>query len=208
MSAITLEQVHASLGDRPYMKLDRAKLAEQIIIPNKLGRILEIGHYMGASTCYFAAMAQALGGRVVSCDFPHAAGLSPNLEDGLKRCGLSEWVTIFRDQEGAEWRMMKLIDQGLEFDFVYIDAGHTVVNAALQFFLADRLMRRGGWIVFDDLPWTMARSSLKDAAWVKKKTQEEQTTAQVGWVWRTLVKTHPGFANFQETQQWGWCQKQ
>lgn len=204
---LTLEQVQARLGDTPYMKLDRARLAASIILPNHLARILELGHYHGASTCYFAALARELCGFVTTCDLPSAAALDPYLEQLLERCGLSDHVTIHRDPEGAEWRLLHLIDAGCEFDFVYVDAGHTIKCAGLQFFLAERLLRPGGWIVFDDLPWTMRESSLRDKEWVRRLTEAEQTTAQVGWVWRTLVKPHPGFESHQENGWWGWCRK-
>jgi len=203
----TLEQIAAAIGDRPYMKIDQARRAWDIIGPNKLGRILELGHYQGASTCYFAAMARELGGRVTTCDLPQASDYAPNLEHGLAACGLADRVTIHRDAEGAEWRMLRMIDAGAEFDFVYVDAGHNIKCAGLQFFLAERLLRPGGWLVFDDLPWTHRQSGMKDFPWVRRMTEAEQTTAQVGWVWRTLVKPHPQFERHQEAGWWGWCWK-
>lgn len=203
----TLEHVAGVLGDRPYMKLDRARKAWEIIGPNKAGRILELGHYQGASTCFFAAMAKELGGHVTTCDLPAAVNYSPSLEHGLAACGLTDLVTIHRDQEGAEWRMLLLIDAGQQFDFVYVDGGHNIKCAGLMFFLAERLLRPGGWIIFDDIHWSFRISSMKDFPWVRKLTEAEQTTEQVGWVWRTLVKPHPGFDSHQEAGNWGWCRK-
>lgn len=202
-----LEQIATLLGDRPYMKLDRAQAAWRIIGPNELRRILELGHYQGASTCFFAEMARYLGGHVTSCDLPQAAHYTPSLEQGLAACGLADWVTIHRDAEGAEWRMLQLIDAGAQFDFVYVDGGHNIKCAGLMFFLAERLLRPGGWIVFDDIHWSYRISSMKDLPWVRKLTEAEQVTEQVGWVWRTLVKTHPAFDLHQEAGNWGWCRK-
>lgn len=204
---MNLEAVQTAIEGRKWMNLPMAQKAAGWIIPLGNRRILELGHMHGASTCYFAAMAQDLCGHVTTCDLPAAATMTPNLEDGLAKCGLADLVTIHRDPEGAEWRMMQMIDAGAEFDFIYIDAGHSVKCCGLMFFLAERLLRPGGMILFDDIHWSYRKGGMADVPWVRRLTEAEQTTEQVGWVWRTLVQKHPGFEYFQEDGNWGWCWK-
>lgn len=89
----------------------------------------------------------------------------------------------------------------MEFEFVFIDGGHTWDVTGFAFFLADRMLRPGGWILFDDLDWTIRASrSLTDS----NVPEEEATTAQVGLVFDLLVspvcETH-------RDGKWGWARK-
>ena len=51
-----------------------------------------------------------------------------------------------------------------EFDFVFLDAGHTWDVTGFAFFLVDRLLRPGGWLLFDDLNWSVTKSRSVSAA--------------------------------------------
>ncbi|HEY5049691.1 MAG TPA: hypothetical protein VII50_02230, partial [Acidothermaceae bacterium] len=71
-----------------------------------------------------------------------------------------------------------------------------------------KLLRPGGWMVFDDLPWTYASSpALSQLPWVQKMSDEERTTPQVQRIFDLLVKTHPAYDLFREEGQWGLAQK-
>ena len=60
---------------------------------------------------------------------------------------------------------MEMIEAELPptFDLVYLDGGHTWDATGFAFFLVDKLLRSGGWLIFDDIYWTINRSKrLKD----------------------------------------------
>lgn len=190
------------------MRLEQAEWLAAFITNFQLKRILEIGTYHGVSACYLGVSVQPLGGTVVTVDIPSSQKLSPNAEQALERCGLGN-VTLQRHRAGAEWLMMGMIERGEVFDFIYIDGGHTWAVTGMQFFLAERLLRPGSWLLFDDIRYyTVAKDpTSSDSAWAKQLTEEERTTCQVGKVWELLVRPHKGFCNFIEHGNWGLCQK-
>ena len=118
---------------------------------------------------------------------------------------------------------MKMIEAKKQFDFCYIDDNHSWSVTGLHFFLVEKLLKPGGYILFDDLKWTIAASRIRR---LKKQladnparfppsmnttghdiTEEQKETPQVGKVWELLVKQHQGFFNFQEIDGFGLCQK-
>ena len=105
---------------------------------------------------------------------------------------------------------MKLLEQNSEpcFDFCYLDGAHSWFVDGFAFFLVDRLLKRNGWIIFDDINWSYEKSpSLKNTDWVKSMPEDERKTSQVLKVFELLVKTHPCYGNFDIKEDWGFAQK-
>ncbi|MDJ0569896.1 MAG: class I SAM-dependent methyltransferase, partial [Pleurocapsa sp. MO_192.B19] len=122
----------------------------------------------------------------------------------LAKCGYLDLVDFYYEPVSYNWRLMKLIEEQKTFDFCYLDGGHDWYNTGYAFFLVDKLLQPGGWILFDDLDWTMEHI---DAKWALKKPLEERITPQVRKVWELLVQTHPNYTNFQERGSWGYAEK-
>jgi hypothetical protein len=84
-----------------------------------------------------------------------------------------------------------------QFDLCYIDGAHSWLVDGFAFLLVDKLMKVGGWIVFDDFHWTYALSpSERDTNAVKSMPIDERETPQVQKIYDLLVKTHPCYDNF------------
>ena len=171
-----------------------------------LARVLEIGFFHGVSTCYLASAVAPLGGHVTSVDIPFSAGLTPTAEELLLSCALAPFVTLVREPAGAAWHLMKLISARQRFDFCYIDDLHRWDVTGLHFFLAEKLVRPGGYLLFDDLNWTVKGSKSGNVTG-HNLTDEQKETAQVGKVWNLLVKEHANLTNFKEIDGLGLCQK-
>src|SRR5206468_1509974 len=77
----------------------------------------------------------------------------------------------------------------------------------LVVFLAVRLLRPGGWILFDDLDWSYANSSVADEPWVQALPKDERETAQVRKIWDLLVVENPAFDTLFEKDGWGYARK-
>jgi predicted O-methyltransferase YrrM len=202
-------QLRDKMGDVPYMSLDRANYLARFIGENGVKSILELGFAHGASTCYFAAMMERTNGEgVVTIDLASARHRRPNLVDLLARTGLSDQVKAYHEPTSYTWRLMKLLEQDPRpsFDFCYVDGEHTWSSDGLAFFLVDRLLRPGGWIVFDDLNW---RHSASRAHHLKAQAmpEEERNTRQVSKVFDLLVKQHPQYHSFFEANGMGFAQK-
>jgi hypothetical protein len=92
------------------------------------------------------------------------------------------------------------------WDFVFLDAGHTWDVTGFAFFLVDRMLNLGGWLLFDDLNWSIASSSSLSGDYWDKLPQEEREAQQVGMVFDLLVAGDHRY----ETRidgNWGWAQK-
>lgn len=202
--------VDRHLGGVQYMSSEQGRTVYDFIIANRLPRVLELGFAHGKSSCYFAAAADEIDGHLTTIDRPAARKREPNIDQLLERCGLTERVTPVYAKGSFTWELMKLLEQDPQprFDFAYLDAGHTWDVTGFGFFLVDRLLAPGGWMLFDDLKWTIAASEgLKDSEHAKKLPQEQRTTPQVGKVFDLLVRTQPGYVNVRQKGNWGWAQK-
>ncbi|MGH3466835.1 MAG: class I SAM-dependent methyltransferase [Thermocrispum sp.] len=206
------DDVDAVVAGTRFMTSDQGRTVYEFIVENKLGRVLELGFAYGKSSCYFAAAAEEVGGdsHVVTMDLENAKDRKPNIHQLLEKCGLTELVTPVFAGSSYTWELMKLLEKDPQprFDFAYIDGGHTWDVSGFGFMLVDRLLAPGGWVLFDDLDWTLDGSpTMRKLPWVKKLPEHERTTGQVRKVFELLVTTHPDYVNVHEAKGWGWAQK-
>ena len=95
------------------------------------------------------------------------------------------------------------------FDFVFIDGAHTWEVDGLAFFLVDRLLEPDGWLLFDDVHWTLSASpTLHDSARVRALSEEERHTPQIMRVFSLLPMRQPGYDSFLVKGNWAWAHKQ
>ena len=203
--------VKSVVGDLPHMTLEQAEKITKFIADQQIETILELGFNRGVSTCYMAAVLSELGrGSISTIDLAWAREVTPNIEELLDRIGERHRVKVFYEPTSYTWRMMRFLEEDPtpRFDFCYLDGAHSWFVDALAFFLVDRLLRPGGWIIFDDLDWTYATSSsLKESEMVRSMPLDEQVTSQVKQIYELLVKTHPHYHNFRVEEGWAFAQK-
>jgi predicted O-methyltransferase YrrM len=207
---VELVKVQELVGDTPVMELEQARTLTTLMAEHGLYDVLELGFFHGVSTCYLAGWLEEQGrGHVTSLDQAKALRWEPSIEELLARCGLEDWVTVHADEPGYLWRLMLMLreDPTPRFDLVYLDGSHEWAIDGFAFLLADKLLRPGGWIVLDDVNWTLATSgTVKNSARVAQKTAEEITTPQVRRIVELLVAPHPSY----ETEiigDWAFAQK-
>lgn len=179
--------------------------------------ILELGFAHGSSTAYIAAAVLELGGdaRITSIDRDDARERVPNAETVLRQLGLDERVDLVYANTSYTWELMKLIQARTAnarteplFDFAFIDGAHSWETDGLAFFLVDKLLRPGGFILFDDVHWTFANSAaLKNTDKVRRMPEDERTTPQVMMVVSLLALQHPSYGNLRVSGNWAWIQK-
>jgi predicted O-methyltransferase YrrM len=213
----TLEDVRRQFGELPYMTYLQACRLRDFLTKHSLKNCLELGFFHGLSSAYIAAaLAANGGGHLTTVDLLSVRRKSPNIEDLLRQLSLTTTVTVVYEPRSYTWRLMKLIARGdLErFDFCYIDGGHSWDVSGFGFFLVEKLLRPGGWVLFDDLNWTSGvdadryrRAQQPLPGWLARQTEEELHTEQVRKVWELLVKQHPGFDQFYEEGEWGFARK-
>jgi predicted O-methyltransferase YrrM len=159
-----------------------------------------------------AAMQENGTGSVLTIDSNVARSRKPDILTLMEQTGLTDRITpVFADRSYT-WELMKLIQKYTEngkttpqFDFVFIDGGHTWDSDGFSFLLADKLLRPGGWVLFDDVTWTP--SECAGEAWVEEMPIEEQNVAHVEKIFNLLVIPNPSYENLEFDGTWAWARK-
>jgi predicted O-methyltransferase YrrM len=213
MNKIDLTALHARMKDIPHMSTEQAERMSHFIAENSIYNVLELGFCHGVSSCYIAHTLKELqrdSAHVTAVDLESARDENPNIEQLAQEFGLEELLSVVYEPKSYTWTLMRMIEQGRHgvFDFCYIDGAHDWDTDGFAFFLVDKLLKKGGWIVFDDLDWTYNESpALKNADFVKEMSQEERETKQLRKVYELLVQQHPGNDFFKDHLGWAFAQK-
>lgn len=206
------DDVNREIDGIPYMGPERGRQVYDHLIEHQLGRVLELGFFHGKSTCYLAAAVDELGGdaHVITMDKASAVERDPNIHQLLEKTGLTKRVTPVFAEASFTWELMKLLEQDPRprFDFVYLDGGHTWDVTGFAYFLVDQLLEPGGWLLFDDLDWTIAKAAKqRELPRARRLPEEQRTTAQVRKVFELLVRPNPQYVEVHEDGNWGWARK-
>lgn len=199
-------EVRKTIGSVPYMTPDQGEMITEFIHENKIRDVLELGFCHGVSTCYMAAaLAERGEGHIVSIDLETARQANPNVEELLTKIGHRDWVTCYYEHTSYTWRMMRFLEESSapRFDFCFLDGAHNWFVDGFAFLLADRLVRPGGWFIFDDLHWVDGGST--EAG--KAMSDEERNCAQVNKIYEVLVKQHPCYGDFRVQDRWAYARK-
>lgn len=170
--------------------------------------VLELGFAHGVSTVYLAAALEANGeGRLVSVDNLSAHDRDPSAADLIARAGLAHRVELVYEPTSYNWFLHgKIRENSSEgacrpyLDFCFLDGAHTWVDDGLAFFLVDKLLKPGGWILFDDLSWVMDERFTHVA-------EHERAIAQVQEIFELLACQHPAYDHAETDGEWGWLRK-
>jgi predicted O-methyltransferase YrrM len=205
------EAIRDALGDLPHMTLAQGRRVHEFIVEHRLADCLELGFYHGVSSAYIAGAIDDLArGHLVTIDAEYARTLDPDITRVLARTGLARHVTHHFEPTSYTWRLMRLLedDPTPRFDFCYLDGAHTWDDDGFAFFLVERLLRPGGWLLLDDLDWTFDNSpTLRATPRVQAMPPAQRTTPQVRKVYELLVKPHPRFDRFVEEGPWAFARK-
>jgi predicted O-methyltransferase YrrM len=206
------DEVRAAVGNTPHMSAAQGRVVYDHIAAARSRRILELGFAHGTSTCYMAAALDEIGGEghIVTIDNRNALSRDPSIFDMLDRCGLAHRVTPVIADTSYTWELMGMLERDPQprFDFVFVDGAHLWDVDGFAFLLADRLLVPGGWVLFDDLDWTLGTSpSLRNKEWVQALPEEQRKMAQVRKVFELLVRAHPEYTDLRDEDGWGWARK-
>jgi predicted O-methyltransferase YrrM len=176
--------------------------------------VLELGTGHGGSACWLATgLRLGSGGTLTTIDRDTA----PSIKQLLDAAGVTGLTRIVRTSRSYTWELMHLIQANTsdghcnpQFDFCYIDGAHNWDTDGFAFFLVEKLLKPGGWLVFDDLDWTYETCqhlSPVDADVASLMTPEERSAPQVGAVFELLARQHPGFDVVRQFPVHGWARK-
>jgi hypothetical protein len=101
-----------------------------------------------------------------------------------------------------------------EYDLCIIDGPKNWTIDGAAFFFVDKLLKKGGRIIFDDYSWTYASADTKrsstDGITHRALSQAELETPQIREVFELLVVQHPSYSSFVllPESSWAIAQKQ
>lgn len=218
------EEIHATVGHVPYISRENAKFLYDLILEKKITNILELGIAHGTATCYMAAALQELGrGSITAVDLIETKdAFSPSAEEQLETAGLEQFGAVVRMQTGYTWFLHDEIAKNTHndicepvYDLCIIDGPKNWTIDGAAFFFVDKLIRKDGWIIFDDYSWNYAfamKSKDKEATdgiTHRSLSKIEQDVPHIKEVFELLVKQHPDYSNLvlMEDMDWAMAQK-
>ncbi|GAB3680703.1 class I SAM-dependent methyltransferase [Salinisphaera aquimarina] len=209
------------LAGIPHISRHSARVLYDFLLTEKPVDCLELGFAHGAGSGYIAAALDELGrGHLTSVDIELSRDFEPTIEHTLDRLGLPDRVSIQREINSYNWFLKKTIEAQTRdgqctpcYDFVFIDGSKNWTIDGMAFFLADKLLRPGGWILFDDYNWRYADAVAKgkdasDGVSARELSPDQVEEPNVAAIFHLLVSQHPDYSNFRvQDQSWAWAQK-
>jgi predicted O-methyltransferase YrrM len=203
------EDVYAIVGNVPFISEGNARRLYQMIIDRQISNVLELGMAHGTATCIMAAALQENGGGLVtSVDLLEVKEhFKPSPEEQLGQAGLTDFVKIHRMKTGYTWFLHDEIVRNTRqnvckqiYDLCIIDGPKNWTIDGAAFFMADKLLKKKGVLVFDDYRWTYAHSAktraITDGICHRELSVAELITPQIKEVFELLVRQHPNYGNF------------
>ena len=156
---------------------------DQLIPQLKPKRILEIGSYEGASTCYLIDKLASQEGQIEIHSIDTWEGGLEHQQGGIAQADMSEVekrfcsntelamaakapadVKLVRHKDFSYKALARLLDNGKEgfFDFVYIDGSHQAVDVITDAIMSYYLVRKDGILAFDDYNWSEFAGEKRD----------------------------------------------
>jgi predicted O-methyltransferase YrrM len=217
-------EVYALVKGIPFINRRNAEALYNLIVEAKLRNCLELGFAHGTASCYIAAAIDELGGgELVSVDIESGREWQkPSIEELLSRVSLEQYVKVYREKTGYNWYLQNIIARQSEnenkicepiFDLCIIDGPKNWTIDSSAFFLVDKLLKPGGWIIFDDYNWSYGQADHSRAATDgiihRELSESEREVPHIRQIFHLLVMQHPNYGNFriQEDSDWAWAQK-
>ena len=208
--------------------IDESKRTElyEFVLGNKPKKILELGFAHGVSTCIMAAALDELPGHgtISTIDILPAREWQDKLmsiEKLSSIMNLDKYIQVFREKKSYTWWLKKELERKKAdrtwqpYDFIFIDGAHNWTIDTAAFFLCEKILRTGGWILFDDLKYSYCKMIERDGrietAGVSHydMSDDELKEPAVGQIFELLVIDHEHLGEFRYSQNsdWGWARK-
>lgn len=216
------EKVYEKVKGVPFISDANAKILYDFIIANKPVHVLELGIAHGTASCYIAAALDELGqGRLTCVDLLEVKEyFKPSIEEQLAKIGLARIVDVHRMQSGYNWFLHDEIRRNSgadntcvpQYDLIIVDGPKNWTIDSSSFFLADKLLKENGWILWDDYAWTYGQASHKrdttDGITHRSLSEDELQIPHIKEIFHLLVMQHPNYSNFTiQEPNWAWAQK-
>jgi predicted O-methyltransferase YrrM len=121
-------------------------------------RTVEVGLALGVSALFLCQAVLRRGGRHVAIDpFQRESWQGAGLRT-LREAGVADVVEVI--QEESQLALPRLVTEGREFDFAFVDGDHRFEGVFLDLYFMTRLVRGGGLVVVDDMWMPSVRTAV------------------------------------------------
>lgn len=144
-------------------------------------RTIEIGLALGISALYLCQALLPRNGRHVAIDpYQHESWNGAGLRT-LRDAGVEDVAEVIEQE--SQLALPRLVDEGREFDFAFVDGDHRFEGVFLDLYYLTRLVRPGGLIVVDDMWMPAVRAAV---AYVERNLGATLESAALpdGFRWR------------------------
>lgn len=145
------------------IKSNEAEFIYHFLIENKLSRTLETGFAYAKSASHIMA---ATGAKHIAID-PFQDSYQNLGKANIKALGLDTLLELHEDYSHNV--LPKLVDHKKKFDFIFIDGDHKFDGVFVDFYYADLLLEKGGYIMMHD---TWMRSTRLVISFVRKNRRD------------------------------------
>lgn len=206
------------MGSLPCTEEKQCRILYDWIIESKPKQCLELGFLYGKTSCIIAAALQENGeGRLTSIDLESVRSHqnNPNILDNLKRSNLETRVGPIFSKVSYTWELKAIIERHTAsgichpiYDFIFLDGAHLWETDVCAFYLGLKLLKPGGWFLFDDYMWSISKSE-----WWHKAPETQawpddyRNDAQVERLVTLVVSQHPDIETVVIRDNWAWAQK-
>lgn len=173
--------------------VDRAtgEALRDLAIAEGARRTIEVGLALGLSALFLCQAVRERGGRHVAIDpFQDESWRGVGLRT-LSDAGVADIVEVV--EEESQLALPRLLSEGREFDFAFIDGDHRFEGVFLDLYYMTRLVQPGGLVVVDDMWMPSVRMAV---AYVERNLGATLETAALpggfGWRRRPLSRGVPG----------------
>ena len=112
-------------------------------------RTIEVGLALGMSALFLCRAVLERGGRHVAIDPYQDRSWKGAGVRTLREAGVEDMVEVI--EEESQLALPRLVREGREFDFAFIDGDHRFEGVFLDLYYMTRLVRAGGLVVVDDM---------------------------------------------------------
>ena len=171
-----------SIGLAPHsIEREQGEAMRELAVAEGAERTIEVGLALGMSALFLCQAVIVHGGSHVAIDPFQEASWKLAGVTALADAGVRELVEVL--EEESQIALPRLVAEGREFDFAFIDGDHRFESVLLDLYYMTRLVRPRGLIVVDDMWMPSIRTAV---AYVEKNmglTLEPEALAD-GFRWR------------------------
>ena len=211
-------EVYALVKDLPCTEEKQCRILYDWVLESRPSECLELGFLYGKTSCVIAAALDEIGaGRLTSIDLEAVRNHqgNPNALHNLERAGLQRFATPLFSQISYTWELKKIIEQQTregvchpKFDFVFLDGAHQWEPDVCAFHLALKLLKPGGWFLFDDYMYSIEKSAWwSQAPEMRDKPEDYRKECQVERLVTLVVAQHPDIESVVIRDNWAWARK-